>query len=174
MQANSFMKIGLLSINFEKSTTNQKSVQLQSGIFKRCDRSLFCFMINFSKLTDSNQIFMNDFVCIHYNICEKSTQIHYRVQNFCSLSFPVNELSITVSLSFPFNELSITVSLSFPFNELSITVSLSFPFNELSITVSLSFPFNELSITVSLCLTIEQNNGCDVRYASLAKMKFGI
>ena len=31
--------------------------------------------VNFSKLTDSNQIFRIDFVHIHYHLCEISTQI---------------------------------------------------------------------------------------------------
>ena len=31
--------------------------------------------VNFSKLTDNNQIFRNDFDCIHYHLCKFSTQI---------------------------------------------------------------------------------------------------
>ena len=30
---------------------------------------------NFSKLTDSNQIFSNDFVCLYYHLCKISSQI---------------------------------------------------------------------------------------------------
>ena len=41
-----------------------------------CDWSLFWYIEgNFSKLTDSNQIFMSDFVCFLYHICEIWTQI---------------------------------------------------------------------------------------------------
>ena len=31
--------------------------------------------MNFSKLTDTNQILRNDFVCIHYHLCKISVQI---------------------------------------------------------------------------------------------------
>ena len=41
-----------------------------------CDWSPHKFIEeNFSKLTDSNQIFTLDFVCIHYHPCEISPQI---------------------------------------------------------------------------------------------------
>ena len=40
-----------------------------------CDWLLHRFIeVNFSKLTDSNQIFRNDFVCIHYHLCKISSQ----------------------------------------------------------------------------------------------------
>ena len=31
--------------------------------------------VNFSKLTDSNQIFRNDFIDLHYDLCKISSQI---------------------------------------------------------------------------------------------------
>ena len=31
--------------------------------------------VNFSKLTDSNQIFRNDFIDLHYHLCKISPQI---------------------------------------------------------------------------------------------------
>ena len=41
-----------------------------------CDWSLHKVIgVNFSKLTDNNQIFRNDFVCIHYHLCKISSQI---------------------------------------------------------------------------------------------------
>ena len=41
-----------------------------------CDWLLHRFIeVNFSKLTDSNQIFRNDFVCLHYHHCDISSQI---------------------------------------------------------------------------------------------------
>ena len=43
---------------------------------KGCDWSLNKFIeVNFSKLTDSDQIFRNDFVFIHYDLCKISPQI---------------------------------------------------------------------------------------------------
>ena len=42
-----------------------------------CDWLLHRFIeVNFSKLTDSNKIFRNDFVCLHYHLCKFSTQIN--------------------------------------------------------------------------------------------------
>ena len=41
-----------------------------------CDRSPHKFIeVNFSKLTDNNRIFMNDFFGIHYHLCKISSQI---------------------------------------------------------------------------------------------------
>ena len=41
-----------------------------------CDWSPKKFIeVNFSQLTDSNQILMNDFVCIHCHLCKISSQI---------------------------------------------------------------------------------------------------
>ena len=41
-----------------------------------CDWSPHKFIVvNFSKVTDSNQIFRNDFIYIHYHLCEISSQI---------------------------------------------------------------------------------------------------
>ena len=48
--------------------------------------------MNFSKLSDSNQIFRNDFICIHYDLCKISTQ---NIQfNF----FAPRELAITTAI----------------------------------------------------------------------------
>ena len=41
-----------------------------------CDWLLHRFIeVNFSKLTDSNKIFRNDFVGFHYHLCKISSQI---------------------------------------------------------------------------------------------------
>ena len=60
-----------------------------------CDWLRLWFIeVNFSKLTDSNQIFKNDFVCLYYHLCKISTQI-----NKCNIILPMiscNELSITL------------------------------------------------------------------------------
>ena len=41
-----------------------------------CDWTAHKFIgVNFSKLTDNNQIFRNDFDCIHYHICKISSKI---------------------------------------------------------------------------------------------------
>ena len=41
-----------------------------------CDWSVHKFIeMNFVKLTDNNQIFINEFDCIHYHLCEISSQI---------------------------------------------------------------------------------------------------
>ena len=41
-----------------------------------CDWLLHSFIeVNFSKLTDSNQIFRKDFVGLHYHLCKISSQI---------------------------------------------------------------------------------------------------
>ena len=57
---------------------------------KCCDWSVHKFIeVNFSKLTDSNQIFRIDFLCIHYHLCEISSQIIE-----CKILGPY-ELSIT-------------------------------------------------------------------------------
>ena len=64
----------LLSVNFDKfNNVNEEHDQSQSNIRRAvtCDWSRTSFIeSNFSKLTDSNQIFRNDFVCITYHICE--------------------------------------------------------------------------------------------------------
>ena len=49
--------------------------------------------VNFSKLTDSNQSFMNDFVCLHFHLCKISSQI------IECIIFPHYELSITTIYS---------------------------------------------------------------------------
>ena len=46
--------------------------------------------VNFSKLTDMNQIFRIEFVCLHYHLGEKSSQI---IQ---CIIFAPNELTITI------------------------------------------------------------------------------
>ena len=51
---------------------NDQSQHLQT---LDCDWSVHNFIeVNFSKLTDNNQIFRNDFDCIHYNLCKISSQ----------------------------------------------------------------------------------------------------
>ena len=41
-----------------------------------CDWSLYKFIeVNLSKLTHNNQIFKNDFICIHYHLCKTLSQI---------------------------------------------------------------------------------------------------
>ena len=41
-----------------------------------CDWLLHrCIQVNFLQLTDSNQIFRNDFVGLHYHLCKISSQI---------------------------------------------------------------------------------------------------
>ena len=50
----------------------------------------FLKVVNFSELTESNQIFRNDFVFIHYHLCKISAQIIE-----CK-TFAPYELSITL------------------------------------------------------------------------------
>ena len=76
MLTKSIVKIWLLSVNFEKFT----SINLwtdQSQHFKRSTvigPSVHKFIeVNFSKLTDSNQIFRIDFVSIHRHFGEISS-----------------------------------------------------------------------------------------------------
>ena len=70
LQTNSFLKIWLLCVNFEKFT----SINLPY-IEKRWAPLDGRFIgVNFSKLTHNNQIFRNDFVCNHYHLCKFSAQ----------------------------------------------------------------------------------------------------
>ena len=66
------------------------------GCLEGFDWLLHSFIeVNFSQLTDSNQIFRNDFVCLYYHLNKISIQI-----NECIVFFPMiscNELSITLS-----------------------------------------------------------------------------
>ena len=53
-----------------------------------CDWSVFKFIeVNFLKLTDNNQIFRNDFYCIHYHLRKISSQIIK-----CKMYAPLREL----------------------------------------------------------------------------------
>ena len=73
LQTNSFLKIWLLCINFEKfaytKPTNEPTIEkrwaLLDGRF---------IGVNFSKLTHNDQIFRNEFVCNHYHLCKLSAQ----------------------------------------------------------------------------------------------------
>ena len=97
MQTKTIIKIWLLSVNFEKLT----SISLWGGKITAlqtldCDWSVHKFIeVNISELTDSNQILRNYFVCIHYHICEISSQI-----TECKISasydiIEINSLAIT-------------------------------------------------------------------------------
>ena len=72
MLTKSILKIWwLLSVNFEKFT----SINLwTSRNFKRWTVYEF-IKVNFSKLTNNNQIFRNDFDYIHYHLCKILSQI---------------------------------------------------------------------------------------------------
>ena len=59
-----------------------------------CDWLLHRFIeVNFSKLTDSKEIFRNYFVCLHYHVCKISSQI------IECINFAHYELSITTIYS---------------------------------------------------------------------------
>ena len=63
------------------------------GGLEGCDWLLNRFMqVNFSKLTDSNQIFRNDLVCLHYHLCKVSSIIE-------CIIFYLYELSLTTIYS---------------------------------------------------------------------------
>ena len=66
-----------MSVNFEKFTsTNEDSDKITVERLEGCDWSRSSFKeVNFSKLKNSNQIFRNDFVCIHYPPGEMSAKI---------------------------------------------------------------------------------------------------
>ena len=92
MLTKSILKIWLLLVNFEKFT----SINLWTDQSQRsnldCDLSVHKFIeINFSKLTDDNQIFRNDFHCIHYHLYKISSQIIE-----CKIFAPNDFLEITV------------------------------------------------------------------------------
>ena len=60
-----------------------------------CDWSVHKFTeLNFSELTDNNQIFRNDFDWIHYHLCKISSQI-IECKFFAPCDFLEIELSIT-------------------------------------------------------------------------------
>ena len=70
-----FLKIWLLSVNENLTSINKDRDQSESSVWRAViGRTLFFIEVNFSKLTDSNQIFRNDFVCIHYHLCKISTK----------------------------------------------------------------------------------------------------
>ena len=76
MQTKSILKIWSLSVNFEKFAFITYGGPITFERLKCCDWSVHKFLeMKFSKLTDSNQIFRIDFVCIHYHLCEISCQI---------------------------------------------------------------------------------------------------
>ena len=67
-----YLKIWLLRVNFEKFTSIYKRRAFQ---MIDCNWSRTSFAeANFSKSTDNNQFFRNDFVCIHYHLSETLAQ----------------------------------------------------------------------------------------------------
>ena len=75
MLIKSILKIWLWSVDFEKFTFITLDGTITALQTLDCDWSPHNFIeVNFSKLTDSNQIFRIDFDCIHF-----------QMQNFCSL-----------------------------------------------------------------------------------------
>ena len=84
MLTKSILKIWLLSVNFKEIrlyifTEFTLFIYLtnHSQAFEvLCDWSSHKFIeVNFSSITDSNQIFRNDFVCNHYDLFKMSSQI---------------------------------------------------------------------------------------------------
>ena len=93
----SFLKIWLLSVNFEKFTSiHLWSNQSQLGVWRACDWLLHSFIeVNFSKLTDNNQIFRDDFAA--FIITSKKIKFKLISANFFLPMISCNELSITLS-----------------------------------------------------------------------------
>ena len=78
MITKSVLKIWLLSVNFEKFTSINLWTDQSQTALQTLDRywSVHKFTeVNFSMLTDNNQIFKNDFDCIHYHLSKISSQI---------------------------------------------------------------------------------------------------
>ena len=74
MLTKSILKIWLLSVNFEKFTSI--CLWMATALQTFDSPSVHKFIeVNFSKLTDNNQIFRNDFDCIHYHLSKISSQI---------------------------------------------------------------------------------------------------
>ena len=78
MKTKSFLKVWLLCVNFENFTSiNEDRDQSQSSArIEGCDWPRSSFIeLNFSKLTNGNQIIRNYFVCILYNLCKMLSPI---------------------------------------------------------------------------------------------------
>ena len=77
MKSKSFLKIWLLSVDFEKFTSMDLwTDQSQSSVGRAVIGPQHKFIeVNFSKLTDCNQIFRIDIASIHYHLGEISCQI---------------------------------------------------------------------------------------------------
>ena len=76
MQSKPFLIFFLLSVNYEKFTYKLMDGPITVERLKCCDWSVHKFIeVNFSKITDSNQIFRIDLASIHYHPCEIACQI---------------------------------------------------------------------------------------------------
>ena len=67
----------------------RQTKSLQSVNFEK-----FTSLIHISKLTDCNQIFRNDFACLHYHLCKISAQI-----NECEIFSPNDFLQWTLYIT---------------------------------------------------------------------------
>ena len=103
MHTNSFLKIWLLCVNFEKFTSTSVECD-QSQRFKMIDRdwshSMFIEM-SFSTLTHNHQIFRKDLVCRHFHLCKDLVCRHFHlckisVQNISCKIYASYELSNTI------------------------------------------------------------------------------
>ena len=76
MLTKSILKIWLLSINFKKFNSINLWMDQSEHFMHWTDWFDHKFIdVNFSKFTDANQIFRNDFDCIHYHLCTISSRI---------------------------------------------------------------------------------------------------
>ena len=73
LQTNSFLKIWLLCVNFEKFASINLPMNLPSRRAVKLLDDRF-IRVNFSKLMHNSQIFRNDFVCNRYHYCKLSAQ----------------------------------------------------------------------------------------------------
>ena len=93
MQTKSVQKILMLSVNIEKLRSinfhTLFTLQITVERLKCCDWSPHKFTeVHFSKLTDSNQMFMVEFVCIYYDLSEIPCQI-IQCNFFCPYVFSI-------------------------------------------------------------------------------------
>ena len=97
MKANKVIPENLVAVRWLWEIYLYKRMEqpITAGYLEGCDWLLHRFIeVNFSKSTNSNQIFRNNFVCLYYYLCKISTQI-----NECIFFIPMiswNELSITL------------------------------------------------------------------------------
>ena len=76
MLTKSILKIWLLSVNFEIHLHKLMEGAITALQSLDGDWSVQKFIgVNFAKLTDNNQIFWNDFDCIHHHFCKLSSEI---------------------------------------------------------------------------------------------------